>query len=387
MMLWQHLALAVAAGMLLNFTPCVLPALPIKLRSIGRVVGNGSRARLLAGLALLAGTLTFFGGLAIATAALNWTWGALFQSRLFRIALALLLAAFGAASLAGRGIQPPQWVWRVRGNGYAEPFCVGLLAAILSTPCTGPFLGGVLAFALTQSPSIIFVLFIAVGVGLALPYLILLAVPGLIARMPASGAWLTRIQQVLGLILLAGAAFFAATALPAPITPLLWTAWAAVLTFWLLRALITGPGLAARAVPALVFLGVAAAAPAWVAGQAQSDRLDWRPLTQQSLLAAERAGLPVLIEFTADWCINCQVLEHTVYDSPRVLRAATKTDLVTLRADLTRPNDRLQRYLRRLGGAGLPYAVVLDANGQIHRKLPDLFTVEALVTAIHGAAS
>src|SRR5699024_1520444 len=165
-------------------------------------------------------------------------WGTLFQSRLFRLLLAALLAAFGVASLAGRGIQPPQFVWRMRGSGYAEPFLVGLLAAVLSPPCTWPLLGGVLAFALTQSPVTIFVLFIAVGVGLALPYLVLLAVPGLIGRMPTAGAWLLRIQQVLGLILLAGAAFFAATALPAAAAPLLWTGWAAVLAFWLLRALI-----------------------------------------------------------------------------------------------------------------------------------------------------
>src|SRR5699024_3867998 len=177
-MLWQQLALAVIAGMLLNLTPCVLPALPIKLRSIARVVGNGPRQRLFAGIALLAGTLVFLGALAIASAVLNWTWGTLFQSWWFRLALALLLAAFGVASLAGRGLNPPQFVWRVGGSGYAEPFFVGLLAAVLSTPCTGPFLGGVLAFALTQSPSTIFILFIAVGVGLALPYLILLAIPG-----------------------------------------------------------------------------------------------------------------------------------------------------------------------------------------------------------------
>src|SRR5699024_1895142 len=135
-MLWQHLLLAVVAGTLLNLTPCVLPALPIKLRSIGRVVGSGPRQRLLAGVALLAGTLVFFGALAIATAGRNWSWGTLFQSRVFRLLLAILLGAFGVASLAGRGIQPPQFVWRLRGSGYAEPFFVGLLAAVLSTPCT-----------------------------------------------------------------------------------------------------------------------------------------------------------------------------------------------------------------------------------------------------------
>ncbi|WP_286804878.1 cytochrome c biogenesis protein CcdA, partial [Marinimicrobium sp. UBA4209] len=214
MSLWQYLLLATAAGMLLNLTPCVLPALPIKLRSIGRVVGDRPGRRLLAGAALLAGTLTFFGALAVATAWLNWTWGALFHSASFRMMLAVVLAGLGVWSLAGRGFQPPQWAYRVRGAGYAEPYFAGLLAAVLSTPCTGPFLGGVLAFALTQSPAAIVALFLAVGTGLALPYLVLLVRPGLIARIPRGGAWLLRIQQFLGLVLLAGAVFFAATVFP-----------------------------------------------------------------------------------------------------------------------------------------------------------------------------
>ncbi len=387
MTLWQHLLLAVAAGALLNLTPCVLPALPIKLRSIGRVVGDSAGRRLLAGGALLAGTLTFFGALALATAWLNWTWGALFQAPLFRLALAALLATFGVWSLAGRGIQPPQWVYRVQGNGYAEPYFVGLLAAVLSTPCTGPFLGGVLAFALTQSPAAIVALFLAVGLGLALPYLILLARPGLIARLPKSGAWLLRIQQGLGLVLLAGAAFFAATTLPAGAAPLLWAGWAAVLVFWLFRALWAGPGLGARLVPAVVLLVAAVVTPMMVAAQNAPAALDWQPLTDRALADARRDARPVLIEFTADWCINCKVLEHTVYQNARVASAVAGADVLSLRADLTRPDPRLQYYLRRFGGAGLPFAVVLDENGGISHRLPDLFTVATLVAALHDTQS
>ena len=321
MSLWQYLLLATAAGVLLNLTPCVLPALPIKLRSIGRVVGDGAGRRLLAGSALLGGTLTFFGALAVATAWLNWTWGALFHSASFRLTLAAVLAGLGVWSLAGRGFQPPQWAYRVRGSGYAEPYFAGLLAAVLSTPCTGPFLGGVLAFALTQSPAAIVAIFLAVGVGLALPYLILLVRPGLIARIPRGGAWLLRIQQFLGLVLLAGAVFFAATVLPGNLGPLLWTAWATVLTFWLLRTLWDGPDLRARLVPALVLAGTVATALAlWPQpDRAGTDTLAWRPLTMQALADARAARQPVLIEFTADWCINCKVLEQTVYRDRRVV--------------------------------------------------------------------
>ena len=365
MTLWINLLLAVTAGVLLNLTPCVLPALPIKLRAITRVVGDGARQRALAGVALLGGTLTFFGGLAVATAALHWTWGTLFQAVWFRAALAVLLVGLGVYSLTGRGVQPPQWVYRIQGSGYAEPYLAGLLAAVLSAPCTGPFLGGVLAFALTQAPSTIFALFAAVGLGLTLPYLILLVRPELLRRLPRSGPGLRRVQQTMGLVLLAGAAFFAGTVLPARFGLVLWSVWLGVLTFWLARALWIGPGLGARLVPALVLAAVAGGAfttgPDHGGGPA-GNRLPWQPLDARALAAARAAGRPVLIEFTADWCINCKVLEHTAYANRAVLRAAASTDMRTLRADLTRPNPRAERYLRSFGGAGVPFAVVLKTE-------------------------
>ncbi|KEZ76006.1 protein-disulfide reductase DsbD family protein [Salinisphaera hydrothermalis] len=389
MTLGPYLLIAVAAGVLLNLTPCVLPALPIKLRSIARVVGSGARQRLLAATALLAGTLTFFGGLALATAWLHWTWGTLFQAFWFRAVLAFVLAGLGVYSLAGRGLQPPQWFYRIQANGYAEPYLAGLLSAILSAPCTGPFLGGVMAFALTQAPSTILALFLAVGVGLALPYLVLLARPGLLNRIPRSGPWLSRIQQVLGLVLLAGAVFFATTVVAPRFGTLLWSGWLGALTFWLLRALWVGPGLGARMVPALVLaiVAVSAAAIEINQGNAAEHGLPWQPLTERALAAARVDHRPVLIEFTADWCINCKVLEQTVYSNETIVRAVTTTDMQVLQADLTRPDARLDAYLRAFGGAGLPFAVILTPDGTIHRRLPDLFTVGTLKTAIETSVN
>ncbi|MGB7757621.1 MAG: thioredoxin family protein [Salinisphaera sp.] len=388
MMIWSHLLLAVLAGGLLNLTPCVLPALPIKLRSIAHVVGHGARQRALAAFALLAGTLTFFGALALATAALHWTWGTLFQAVSFRAALALLLTGLGIYSLAGRGMQPAQWLYRIQGTGYAEPYFAGLLAAVLSAPCTGPFLGGVMAFALTQAPTTIFALFTAVGVGLALPYLILLARPGLLARIPRNGPWLRRVQQMMGLMLLAGATFFATTVLSERFSVLLWTFWLSALAFWVVRGLVVGPGFGARLVPTVVLAVVAVSIVAigFNRGGDTGHGLPWQPLTERALIAARAAGHPVLIEFTADWCINCKVLEQTVYANQAIARAVAATNTRALQADLTRPNAELDAHLRSFGGAGLPFAVVLNPDGTIHRRLPGLFTVSTLKTAIETSA-
>jgi thiol:disulfide interchange protein DsbD len=119
--------------------------------------------------------------------------------------------------------------------------------------------------------------------------------------------------------------------------------------------------------------------------RAGTDTLAWRPLTMQALADARAARQPVLIEFTADWCINCKVLEQTVYRDRRVVEAARAANALTLRADLTRPDERLQRYLREFGGAGLPFAVVLDGNGQPVKRLPDLFMADTLASTLHNA--
>ena len=302
--------------------------------------------------------------------------------------MALLLAGLGVYSLAGGGVQPPQWVYRIQASGYAEPYLAGLLAAVLSTPCTGPFLGGVMAFALTQTPSTIFMLFIAVGIGLALPYLILLARPGLLSRIPRSGPWLQRVQQVMGLALLAGATFFATTVLGERFATLLWAVWLGALTFWLFRAFAVGPGVGARLVPAVVLALVAVSTVAIGLNRngAAAHDLSWQPLTEPALASARAANRPVLIEFTADWCINCKVLEQTVYADEAIAHVVEATNMRVLRADLTRPDAKLDAYLRSFGGAGLPFAVVLNPDGAIHQRLPDLFTVGTLKTAIETSA-
>lgn len=381
-MLATQILLALAAGVALNLTPCVLPALPIKLRMITAAVGGAPSHRLLAGLAVLAGTWTFFALAALAVGGLGWNWGALFQNRGARLVLAFLLAGLGLLSLAGRGFTPPQRLYRLAGPGYAEPYLAGLLAALLSTPCTGPFLGGVLAYAVTQPASHILTIFLAIGLGLALPYLLLLAAPGLLARLPRAGAWSTRVHQALGLILLAGAVFFAAADLPATLTRVLWAGLTLLALTWIALVLWRGPDLKARAVPLVLAVLVVPVIPLISGQPAPEQTLAWQPFSAAVLDTARANGRPVLVEFTADWCINCKVLERTVYRAPGVLRAARDAGLLALQIDLTAPAPELETRLRAWGGAGIPFAVVLGDNGQVVQRLPDLFGSGTLVEAI-----
>lgn len=381
-MLTTQLLLAFAAGLLLNLTPCVLPAIPIKLRMIMNAVGGAPSHRLLAGLAVLAGTWTFFGLAGLAAGGLSWNWGELFQNTALRLGLAGLLAALGLLSLWGRGFSPPQWLYRLSGHGYTEPYLAGLLAALLSTPCTGPFLGGVLAFAVTQPADAVLLLFLTIGLGLASPYLLLLAAPGLLTRLPRAGAWSERVQQALGLVLLAGAVFFAAADLPDALVRALWAGLALFTFAWILHALWRGPDLGARLVP-LALVGLIALPLLLERTDADSDtELPWQAFSAAALADARATGRPVLVEFTADWCINCKVLERTVYRDPEVVQAARRAGLIALQADLTDPVPELQRRLRAWGGAGIPFAVILDGRGGVVRRLPDMFQRQALIQAI-----
>lgn len=387
-MLATQILLALVAGAALNLTPCVLPAIPIKLRMIMNAVGGAPSHRLLAGLAVLGGTWTFFGLMALAAGGVGWNWGDLFQSQTVRLGLAGLLAVLGLLSLVGRGFALPQRFYRLSGRGYTEPYLAGLLAALLSTPCTGPFLGGVLAYAVTQPPSYTLALFLAIGLGLASPYLLLLAAPQLLTRLPRAGAWSARVHQSLGLVLLAGAVFFASAGLPASWVQGLWSALALLALGWALHVLWHGPDLKARAVPlvlaAFAALLVPLALDVPVPGLRPGQALAWQPFSEPVLDAARAAGRPVLVEFTADWCLNCKVLERTVYRDPDALRAAGAAALLPLRIDLTVPDLPAQARLRAWGGAGIPFAVVLDGDGRVLRRLPDLFSREALIESIEA---
>ncbi|MDZ7750421.1 MAG: thioredoxin family protein [Gammaproteobacteria bacterium] len=382
-----QLLLAVVAGAVLNLTPCVLPAIPVKLRMITAAVGAGPGPRWVAAGAVLAGTWTFFGGLALAAGGAAWNWGELFQSPAVRLGLALVLVVLGLMSMAARGFKVPERLYRLGGRGYAEPYLAGLLAALLSTPCTGPFLGGVLAFAVTRPPGHVMAIFLAIGLGLALPYLILLASPRLLARLPKSGPWSRRVHQALGLVLLAGGVFFAAPDLTPAITRLLWGALALTALGWALWVLWQGPDLRARAVPVVCAILLAPLVPLALdpGDGGPEDVLPWQPFSEAALATARADGRPVLVEFTADWCITCKVLERTVYRHPRTLATAREAGLVTLQVDLTAAIPALQARLLGWGGAGIPFAVVLDGEGEVVKRLPDMFQRDTLVAAIRAA--
>lgn len=378
--------LALAAGLLLNFTPCVLPAIPIKIRTILHHAGDHPANRVTAGAAFVAGSLLFFLSLGVITAMLHWTWGNLFESRWFLITLIVFLAGFAFCTFIDVRLPVPQFTQRIPGGRYLEPFVSGAFSALLASSCTGPFLGGVLMFAVAHPPATIISLFALIGLGLGLPYFLLLWRPQLLRRLPRSGIWSQRVRQSMAFGLLAGAVFFTGSLLSQVFVHWLWIAWVTGLAGWALFVFWADHSWAAKIVAALaVSVGIV---PFYVTSLSTSNEgsgLHWIAFNNHAFAHAREANRPLLLEFTAAWCINCQVLEKSVYTSPAVIEAARKNDLVALRANLTQPNRQLELLLRRDGGDGLPYAVVIANNGVIVKRFSGLFTAGALEKAIRQA--
>ncbi len=383
-----ELVLAGAAGVLLNLTPCVLPAVPLKVRSVLAHAGAARRQRLISAIVFAGGTLAFFLVVGLATALLHWSWGRLFQSPPVLGALVVVLAVLAVLTYRDTRLPVPNFASRLSGTGYWEPFWSGALVGLLATPCTGPFLGGVLAFALTRPPATVVAIFLAVGAGLAAPYVVLLLRPQLLERLPRAGAWSVRLRETLAFLLLAGAVFFAQSLLPQPFGRWLWWAWLGLLLLWTGVAIMRSGGWPTRAVAVvagaagvvLVVAGGLAVAPA-------GGPLGWQPFSAARLAAARAGKRPALVEFTADWCINCKVLEKTVYADAGVVSTARQVHLVALRVDLTRPHPALERRLAAWGGVGLPFAIVFDTDGRPVKRLSGLFSAHMLTTGLRRAAA
>ncbi len=328
--------------------------------------------------------MLFFAVLGTATALLGLQWGVLFQSRIFTIFLVAVMVLLAIANFLDKGLPVPSFAASMRGSHFVEPFLSGLLGAVLSTPCTGPLLGGLLAFAVTQPPANVVIIFTAIGFGLALPYLVLIARPDLLARFPRSGAWTEIVRKSFGWILLGAALFFSQSLVPSSWILALWLVFALALLGWCVIEFRHTQQIATRIAISLVG-GVVAAAAVLGAGlmPVSANRLEWHTLAPADAGRLMVLGRPVLLEFTADWCINCKVLEKTVYDSAGVVHTVNANHMVTLRVDLTHSQPLLERLLVSYGGVGLPFAVVLDANGGVVQRFSGLFTSQSLIDAVN----
>ena len=381
------LALALAGGLILNLMPCVLPVLGVKLMHFAGL-GGADRGRVRAEFLAVAGGIVFsfwlLAGAAIAAsqAGMAVGWGVQFQQPAFLAAMLLLLLLFAANLWGVFEIPAPRFAGGLRGG----PFLTGMLATLLATPCSAPFVGTAVGFALTRGPGEIALIFTALGLGLALPYLAVAALPGLAARLPRPGRWTVRLRFALGLAL-AGTAVWLLTVLAVQLG---WTAAlavlvaaalpAALLAAWArLRRRIFG---AAAALTAAIGLAAVLALPAAMEPAAPSGR--WQAFDEARIGPLVSEGRTVFVDVTADWCITCKFNKAAVLERGPVA-ARLAGDVVPMRADWTRPDAAISAYLARFSRYGIPFTAVYGPGAPAGIALPELLTDGAVLEAMDKA--
>ena len=396
--LWIALGGALLGGLLLNIMPCVFPILSLKALALAKAGGEERQARRDA-LAYTAGVIIAclaLGAVMLALRAGGEQVGWAFQLQDPGVVAALLVLAVAiTASFLGLFELPSVAITGGASSGGGS-FLTGLLAAFVATPCTGPFMAAALGAALLLPAMEALLLFAALGLGLALPFLLLGFVPPLRRLLPRPGDWMVTFRRVMAIPMaltalalawlawrLGGAGYlFGLVALAAIVTALLHTLWgargsrSAHQTAWL-------AGLGAVTIALLIGLPVLYSPSS---ARAEAGLLDAKPFSEAALADARAAGKPVFVWFTADWCLTCKVSERAAIERAGTHDAFAKAGVVVLRGDWTRRNEAITRFLTAQGAAGVPLYLWYPANAQSARQLPQVLTPSLLAGLANGTA-
>ena len=404
--LMQAALLALLGGLVLNLMPCVFPVLAMKAASLTKGAHDPAGARR-DGLMFLLGVLAAFAVLAGALLALRAAgeavgWGFQLQSPTATGALALLMLAVGlnlsgvyhiGAGLQGAGSGP-----LARLPGGAGSFFTGVLAVVVAAPCTAPFMAAALGAALVMPWPAALAVFLMLGLGLALPYLIVSLTPGLLARLPKPGPWMERLRGVLAFPMYGAAAWlvwvFARQTGGEALGLLLIAALLAGFALWLFGVTQADRAAGARGLWSGLFAGlaltgavaaliVAVRMPPEAPGQTvESAALPSQPWSGAAVQAALAEGRPVLVNFTADWCVTCKINERAALSSPRLAGTMQKANAVYLVGDWTRRDDSITRELERHGRSGVPLYLLYRPGEPAPRVLPQLLTEGVVMQAL-----
>lgn len=418
---WEAVILALLGGLILNLMPCVLPVLAVKGLSFARHAhsdrgeGRGGMAR--HGAAYTVGVLASFAAvgavlLAVRGAGEAAGWGFQLQEPVFVLLMAWLMVLIGlnfaglfefggrlagiGGSLAGR-------------SGLSGSFFTGVLAVIVATPCTAPFMGAAVGFALSQPAAVALAVMLALGLGFALPFLLLSMAPALLRLIPKPGPWMVRFKQLLAFPMFATAAWLVwVLSLQAGDAAVLGAlAGAVLLAFaaWLWQASAgasgrwrpVGIGLAAIAVVAAAAMVGSADSGAPRPVPVRSDRtaeaaaagIVWEPFSEAALAARRAEGRPVFINFTAAWCITCIANEKVVLRLDSVARAVRDARMAMLKGDWTRRDPVITDHLARFGRSGVPLYVIYPPEGSPKQPtvLPQILTEGGTIAAIRSMAA
>jgi thiol:disulfide interchange protein DsbD len=399
MVAWKFF-IAFLVGIIFNVMPCVLPVLPLKAVGFYNAAQH-SRARSVAfgavfSLGLIA-TFAVFGILIFVTRSFNW--GQLFTYTWFQIAIVVILLALAASTFGLFTVRLPVGVYNAeakastRHDTYLGNFLFGIFTAVLSTPCTFGLFVGLLAWAISlNAPAIGVTMLIMVGVGMASPYFLLSATPELARRFPQTGPWAELVKQMMGFLLLVAAVYFARPFIGRVVhgEAFWWVPFGVIIiacAFLVIRTV----QFAKTPLPMVVSITLAAVilVGAFSAVQRLTFRpFEWQPFSTTALDEARTQNRIVLVEFTADWCGNCQYVEARVLHSADIVRTVRDREIVMLKADVTRGDAPARPLLEQLNPAGsIPLTVIYSPHTPTPIELTGIYSTTDLQKALDQAAS
>ena len=395
--LWAALLLALGGGLILNLMPCVLPVLALKLGTVLQHQEREQGAVRKQFLAASAGIIASFWVLAAMSSLLRATqgavgWGIQFQSAGF-IGLMVLVTLLFCANLLGLfEIRLPSALsTRLAtsgGNGLGGHFLQGSFATLLATPCSAPFLGTAVAFALAAPHGQLWLIFTALGIGMSLPWLLVAALPRLALWLPKPGRWMNHLRILLGLMMLGSSLW---------LTSLLDNHLGSYATGWLMVAMLLALLIGiiwrygmrgftlAIALAALIGSPLLLSGAFSAQGSANVDKVVWQPLSERAITDALAQNKRVFIDVTADWCVTCKANKYNVLLRDEVQQALSAPDVVALRGDWSKPSDTIAAFLRKRGAAAVPFNQIYGPELPQGVTLSPLLDKDDLLTTLHKA--
>ena len=406
--IWLALLFSFLGGIILNLMPCVLPVLSIKIMGIVNQAHEEHSKSWQHGAVFTIGVLVSFWVLAgillmLKAGGAQLGWGFQLQSPAFLIVLSSFMFLFGLSMFGvfEIGTSLTTVGGKTQGkSGFGGSFISGITATIVATPCTAPFMGSALGFALTQPAWVSLMVFTFIGLGMAAPYVLLTSIPALLKFVPKPGRWMESMKQFMGFLLVATVIW------------LLWVlgiqAGSNVVVLVLFALLITSIGgwiygrwghlgmpgktrIISTTIAALLVIGAnvyaLANADDYAVNPAQSiqkgEGIDWEPYSEEGVQQAKSSGKAVFIDFTAAWCLSCQVNEQIAFSSEEVQNKFKELDVQTFKADWTSHDETITKALAKYGRNSVPlYVLYSDKLGGEPKLLPEIITPGIILDAL-----